>query len=553
MHFIKKIIARKFLLGVITLVLVVGGYYGYTKYFGAIPATRYVTAEVARGMLIVSVSGSGQVASVSQVDIKPKVSGDVTYAGAVSGAVVRAGTLLVQLDTREAEKTVRDAEVNLAQIKLDLEKMQGLSTDEGTLRGVKKQAADALTKSYEDGFNTVASAFLDLPGIMAGTHDVLFGNTLMGGTQANIDVYADAVKGYDEVVVRYKDDTYRAYQKARAAYDKSLLDYKAASRSSDTAVIDALIVETYETVKDISDVVKSANNLILFYQDKLIERNIKPSVISDTHVSTLNTYTGKINGQLVNLLSIKNTIQNNKESIVNSSFDIADQKIRVTQAENTLADAKEKLLDYTVRAPFDGVMAKFNVKRGDTLSLATVVGTLITRQKIAEVSLNEVDVAQVAVGQKATLLFDAIPNFSVSGRVLEIDALGTVSQGVVTYAVKIALDTQDERVKPGMSVSAAIITDVKPDAFLAPNAAIKSEGDTIYVELLGAGSDAPSRVIVQTGLSNDTMTEIINGLHEGDAVVTQTITQTQSQQNTGFRIPGITGGGGGRGGGGLGR
>ncbi|MDO8600800.1 MAG: hypothetical protein Q7R73_04350, partial [bacterium] len=220
-NLVKKILAQKFLSGAIALVLVIGGYYGYTKYFSATSTVRYVTADVVRGTLIVSVSGSGQVAALNQVDVKSKVSGDVTYVGAANGTSVRAGMLLVQLDTRDVEKTVRDAEVSLAQTELNLEKMQGLSTDEGTLRGVKKEATDALAKSYEDGFNTVANAYLDLPGIMAGTHDLLFTSTLTGGTQANIDAYADAVKGYDEAVLQYKDDTYRAYQKARVSYDKN--------------------------------------------------------------------------------------------------------------------------------------------------------------------------------------------------------------------------------------------------------------------------------------------------------------------------------------------
>ena len=104
---------------------------------------------------------------------------------------------------------------------------------------------------------------------------------------------------------------------------------------------------------------------------------------------------------------------------------------------------------------------------------------LITKQKIAEISLNEVDAAKVKVGQKVTLTFDAIDGLSITGEVSEIDALGTVSQGVVTYGVKIAFDTQDERVKSGMSVSAAIITDVKQNVLLVPNAAVKSNERTV--------------------------------------------------------------------------
>ena len=96
---------------------------------------------------------------------------------------------------------------------------------------------------------------------------------------------------------------------------------------------------------------------------------------------------------------------------------------------------------------------------------------------------------------------------------MEIDTIGTVSQGVVTYNVKIGFDTQDERVKPGMSVSTDIITDVRQDVLMVPNSAIKSSS---YVEALANGQ--PVREPVEIGLSNNTMTEIISGLNEGDKI-----------------------------------
>ena len=105
--------------------------------------------------------------------------------------------------------------------------------------------------------------------------------------------------------------------------------------------------------------------------------------------------------------------------------------------------------------------------------------------------------AKVKVGQKVTLTFDAIEDLSITGEVAEIDTLGTVSQGVVNYAVKIVFDTQDERVKSGMSVSAAIITDVKQDVLLVPNAAVKSN-DEQYVEVLE--NNIPRNQTVETGL-----------------------------------------------------
>jgi multidrug efflux pump subunit AcrA (membrane-fusion protein) len=93
-----------------------------------------------------------------------------------------------------------------------------------------------------------------------------------------------------------------------------------------------------------------------------------------------------------------------------------------------------------------------------------------------------------------------------------------------------------------MSVSVAIITDTKQDVLLVPNSAIKSNGNGSYVEILIGNT--PQSQVVQIGLSNDTMTEIISGLQEGEKVVTQTITvnTTQTQSSSGgLRIPGLGG------------
>ena len=201
-----------------------------------------------------------------------------------------------------------------------------------------------------------------------------------------------------------------------------------------------------------------------------------------------------------------------------------------------------------------------NAKKGDSASAGAAIATLVTKQKISEISLNEIDAAKIKVGQKSTLTFDAVDGLSIDGKVTEIDAIGTVAQGVVTYNVKIAFDIQDDRVKPGMSASAAIITDAAQDVLLVPISAIKSQGETQYVEIFdqaiprnkngqGIPSPVPPRQqIIETGLSNDTFVEIISGLKEGDQVVVRTINGSSSSQSA-QQAPSILGNiGGNRGG-----
>ena len=140
----------------------------------------------------------------------------------------------------------------------------------------------------------------------------------------------------------------------------------------------------------------------------------------------------------------------------------------------------------------------------------------------AVVTLNETDMPSVNVGQKANLTFDAIPDLTLTGKVELIGATGTVTSGVVTYEVTIRPDTLDSRVRPGMTVSAAIITHVAADALTVPSAAVKTGSDgSTTVQVLVDG--APQSKTVQTGSSSDSAVEVTSGLSAGDKVITQTI------------------------------
>ncbi|PIS34873.1 MAG: hypothetical protein COT37_00340 [Parcubacteria group bacterium CG08_land_8_20_14_0_20_43_9] len=86
---------HKFIGFIIIAVLVAGGYFGIR----AISPEKqgeitYTTAPVGRGILTTTISGSGQISVLDQVDIKPRVSGDIVYAGVKKGDEVRAGGLL---------------------------------------------------------------------------------------------------------------------------------------------------------------------------------------------------------------------------------------------------------------------------------------------------------------------------------------------------------------------------------------------------------------------------------------------------------------------------
>jgi len=562
----KKVVSyvktHKILSLVIVGIILIGSYPVYKKINSVSAASSYVISTVEKGSIIATVSGSGQVSASNQVDIKSKGTGDVLSVLVKNGQEVKTGQILAQLNARDALQTVRDAEDGLESARLSLEKILkptdalSLMQSENALTQAeesKQDAEDDLKKAYDDGFNTTANAFLDLPSVISGLRDILY-STNYSANQDNKSYYSDSVKNYDYRVENYRDDAANAYQIARAAYDRNFTDYKTISRFSDTTVMENMIKQTYETTKKIAEAVKITNNFIQFYQDKLTERNAQVPTLSNTHLSSLNSYTGKTNTHLGSLLNITQSIKNYKDTIVSSErtiaektqsladlksgadvLDVRTQQLNVKQKQNSLLDAQMKLSDYSIRAPFDGVIAAVSIKKGDSLSSGTAAFTFITKQKLAEISLNEVDVAKVKIGQKVNITFDAIDGLSISGQVSDMDLIGTATQGVVNYNIKISFDTQDDRVKTGMSLSVAIITDMKQDVLVVPSSAVKTQNGMSYVEILsGATSvtdsqgiisdEVPIRQLVEIGLTDDTNTEILSGLKEGDMIVVKTIT-----------------------------
>ena len=573
--FVKK---HKILTVLVVLALAGGGYY-YYRFTNKPPAvTKYVLTPAAKADIITTVSGTGQVSAVNQLDIKPKVSGDITAVKVAVGQQVKAGDVIARLDATDAQKAVRDAQVNLDSAKLSLAKLQEPADSLSILQAQnaivqaqnsKQTAEDNLTKDYDDGFNSVANAFIDLPTVMTGMTNILTGTTY--ASQWNMDYYADSVRQYDENVMAYRDDTNAAFQKAQTEYNQAFNDYKAANRYSDHQTIENLVTETYNTTKDMAEAVKSASNLIQFYEDRLTERGLAPQPQANSHLSSLSSYIGMTNSQLTSLLNASQAFQNDRQAITDAQssitektaalaklqappdpLDIQSQELSIKQRQNSLADAQANLAYYTVYAPFDGVIATVNAQRGDAAGTGTALATIVSSQQLADVTLNEVDAVKVKSGQKATITFDALPDLSIAAQVASIDVLGTTSQGVVSYNVELAFSVQDERVRPGMTVTASIVTDTLTDVLTVPVSAVKTSGGQSYVEMIdngtpdtsgGSGNGTttvssttpPRRQLVTVGVSNDAVTEITDGLNEGELVVTKTIsdsTTTTTQQRS---------------------
>jgi len=563
----KFVFAHKFISAASLVVLLGLGWFGVSMATRATAETRYVLGTVEKGTVISSISASGQVSASRQIDLKSEVSGTVTYVAVKAGQTVAKGALIAQIDSSDAQKTLRDAKNNLETAQLALEKLQkpaeGLTLTQA--QNAVTNAQDALAKTYVDSESDIVDAFLALPDIMSALQDIVIGTTASHGSQWNIDYYRDAITAYDNNGLAYRDDAYRTYQTAKDSYDKALADYKLMGMSPDNATIEKMAIETNDMLKNVSGAVKSVNSFLQVYKNILTTHSqVVPSVPSAA-LTTLASQITTISSKLSALTSDTTSIKSGKQSIIEKQQSLADltdgadpldvrsDQLTIQQRQDAVLDAQEALAKYSVRAPFAGTIASVDVYVGDEAG-SSALASLITPQQIATLSLNEVDAAKISVGNKATLTFDAIEDLTLTGTVAEVDAVGTVSQGVVSYAVQIAFDSQDARIKSGMTVNAAIQTATKQDVLTVPSSAVKTQNGVSYVQVFEPAltqtggtqgvisKTLPTRIDVTVGISDDTIIEIISGLTEGQQIVTRTTSGAATKTTT---TP--TGGGGGMG------
>ncbi len=219
-----------------------------------------------------------------------------------------------------------------------------------------------------------------------------------------------------------------------------------------------------------------------------------------------------------------------------TSPDVAIAQAAVDQAQTQLRQAEANLAGAVLTAPYSGVVAAVGASPGEQVGASTAVATLVdTRQVRVDVVVDETDVAKVRPGQPATLSFEALAGQRIPGQVTVVAPTATVQNGVVNYSVQIQVDpSQAQGIRSGMTATASIVSASKEDAVLAPNRAIRTQGRTRTVEVLEADGKTTTRP-VQTGLTNEQVTEIVGGLQPGDRVVIPSTTTAAA------RVPGLGG------------
>lgn len=201
--------------------------------------------------------------------------------------------------------------------------------------------------------------------------------------------------------------------------------------------------------------------------------------------------------------------------------DIEQASIQLEQARLALEQARTALKNTELTAPFSGVIAENNLIAGQlppTRDPSIVI--MDTSHYFLDLPIDETDIVQVSVGQGVEIVLDALPNQTLTGTVTRVSQTPTRIGNLVTYLARVQLDSTDAPIRVGMSATARITTQEVNDVLVLRNNFIRIDRNTqrAYVTVAAAGGGY-EEIEVTLGVRNDTLSEIVSGLEEGQQVV----------------------------------
>ncbi len=608
----KKIFSTllgKIISGLVLILLATGVYFLFPSQ-SADSSEYTVLTTVEKGTLTSSISASGQVSSAEEIELQPEASGRLVGVYVEEGDAVYAGQLLAVLDSTKASTSIAEAELNLEQARLDLEELSEpadeidikkaenavteaeialadlLTNYEDAIADKQKEilsAQDDIPSAYDRAYNAAVAVFAELPDVMEDIEDILEDEGNLSSRHSDAVYYV--ILTYSEDLSDARVELEEHYEEDEDIYDLALIAYEETNRE-DLDSIEALVDQTYVTLAEFSDLLKELGLFLTLVDEELGSDSEYASYVEEQRdlvsadLSTINPLLTDIYDELESLIDLEDSIveleseieklgtqyEQDKSSaelslqekqleltdLKNSEvtdLDYRNQELIIRQKENALEEARKNYNDYFIYAPVGGYISSLDASEGENISSGTLFATLVDDAQQVVVSLNELDISDVEVGQSATLEFDAIPDLTVDATVVEKSITGTVNSGVVSYEVTVSIQSEDERILVGMSTDLEIVLMSKKDVTLIPQTAVKTDEQGSYVEVISNGDELAQKPFysaselsiekkyIELGEQDSTNYEVISGIEAGTQIVLMTVNTSSEEEASSSLFP----------------
>lgn len=480
-------------------------------------APSYTLAVAKRGDIAQEVSASGKVESPTQIDLRFKGSGRITFLNARVGQKVSAGKLLAKQDTAQLDAQVKEmqAGIDLQKAKLN-QLLSGASPEDVSISETAVlNAEQSLLDAKKTVIDRLHGAYTKSDDAVRAKSDQLFDNPKTSDPQLLFSF-------------PYDMQLEAEVEEARSAIEESFVEWErnlgSGSMESDLVFAISLAKKNTAQVKEF------LANIALVVNSLTPSSKITQATI-DKWKNDISTARTNVDTAISNLLLAEENLQAKESAlhIAKNQFslktapvrlsDIAVYQAQITQAEASLERIEAQRRDLLIYAPVSSMITNVRGEVGEVVGADVVVVSLASGGAL-QIQLNVVEdkIVDVRVGQQARITFDAIIGEEFGGKVVAIEPVETLIGGAVYYKTTILFDKEDERVRSGMTANVWINTAISEDAIFVPASAVQRNDEKKIVQILADGQVVKREVTV--GIENDQgMVEITSGLSEGDQVI----------------------------------
>jgi HlyD family secretion protein len=439
---------------------------------GAAPAEETPTPLPVVSLVTSQVSAEAFIVPVREARLAFETGGRVIEVAVDEGNAIETGQLLARLDDSNLLEAIAQAEAGLAIAQAQLARVQAAPTPEqiaqseaavSRARAVLVQAEAGIARAEATLAQLVAGATPEQVAVAQARLDTLQAqlNNALAGTRPEILEASAASVLQAEAALRLAQADYDrvayavdplAGQPAAVALQNATLAYQAARANHESLVNGATPQEIAILEAQVAEGRAGLSQALA---------GPTPEQMAQAQAAVLETEAGLAQAQA----GLEEAEAGLAQLLASASAeDIAIAEAAVVQAQVTLDNAKAALADVEIRAPFAGTIAKLDLETGEFVSPGAPVLTLtdFSHWQIETDDLSEIDVVEVAEGQRVTISVDALPDAEFRGTVSQIKPRSEIKAGDVTYTVVIALDEPgalDPRLRWGMTTLVEISTE----------------------------------------------------------------------------------------------
>ncbi len=493
------------------------------------------TAKAAEGVVQSTVSGSGNLAPASQLDLGFKTGGTVTNIYVTQGQLVTQGRLLATLDPQSAEVTLEQAKAALQSAEANLAREE--ETDGEGSTGSSNSAAGNGASATAASVHRASAAEASLQ------------STAPAGTSPGSSAVTTPTANSPSTTT--PSTTAPATATTPATTPTTATTPTSASSPRTTAPSDTAPTSAATTKTSPSTSTKVAH-----------EHERQTGSSGSSSGSTLSTATREANiaSARAAVKSDKLTVQSDEQAVQNTKLyapedgtivSLSGQVGEVVAASGTTKSSSSSSASSSsgsgassaVGAAVTGRSSAASSGSGSSGSGSSssstpfaVLSDLSSMQLV--VALSESEIGHVKVGQIATVTVEALEGRKLAAHVSEVAILSTSSSGVVSYDVTFTLDQMEAGLKPGMSATAEVVVK-QAEGVNVPTSAISGGSVTVARN----GKDVRQRVVA--GLAGNNSTIVLSGLKAGETVVLPAASSTSSATSLTSVLRSRLGGGGG--------